>query len=74
MKLGSAFQKVNFLRDKMLILKVLVERIFQELIWLNLMNFKNQRLKMILKVILKSFLIGIKKLPKSSKGGVYLSL
>ena len=57
-----------------MILKVLVEHIFQELDKLNLMNFKNQRLKKTLKMILKRALIGIKKLPKSSKGGVYLNV
>ena len=70
MKLGSAFQKVNFLRDASLILKVLAERIFQELIWLNLMNFKNQRLKMTLKMILKSFNWN-QKTSKSSKGSIF---
>ena len=73
MKLGSAFQKVNFLRDMKNDYNELGRVYFPEI---DINNFsKNHKLE-IEKDIEEDFLValdGIKMLPKSSKGGVYLA-
>lgn len=73
MKLGSAFQKINFLRDLKDDYQVLGRTYFPNLD----MNVFNQNVKRdIEKDIEEEFkeaLIGIKKLPNSSKFGVYLA-
>ena len=73
MSLGAAFQKINFLRDVGSDYTNLGRTYFPNV---NLENFTNIDKLEIEKNIKKDFdhaLIGIKKLPKSSKKGVYLS-
>ena len=73
MSLGAAFQKINFLRDVGSDYTNLGRTYFPNV---NLENFTNIDKLKIEKNIKKDFdhaLIGIKKLPKSSKKGVYLS-
>ena len=73
MKLGSAFQKINFLRDVNDDYKTLGRTYFPEV---NMENFnKSDKLK-IENEIEKEFtegLKGIRMLPNTSKGGVYLA-
>ncbi|MCB9251622.1 MAG: phytoene/squalene synthase family protein [Flavobacteriales bacterium] len=72
-KLGSAFQKVNFLRDAKDDLKVLGRNYFPNV---NLENFTQKEKKEIeldIENEFKEALIGIKMLPLSSRGGVYLA-
>lgn len=71
MSLGSAFQKINFLRDLKQDFNDLGRSYFPEV---DLANFDDHSKKMIEKDIEKDFqhaMIGIKKLPKSSRFGVY---
>lgn len=73
MSLGAAFQKINFLRDVGSDYTNLGRTYFPNV---NIENFTNIDKLKIEKNIKKDFdhaLIGIKKLPKSSKKGVYLS-
>jgi phytoene/squalene synthetase len=73
MKLGAAFQKVNFLRDMKDDYEVL-GRIYFPGVDIN--GFTSEAKKKIEQEIDDDFAIaleGIKKLPSSSKGGVYLS-
>jgi len=73
MKLGSAFQKVNFLRDLKDDFHLLGRTYFPNL---NLMEFTVQAKKQIEQDIERDFamaLPGIKKLPPSSRTGVYLA-
>jgi 15-cis-phytoene synthase len=73
MKLGSAFQKVNFLRDLKEDYHLLGRTYFPNL---NLMEFNPQSKKQIEQDIEMDFemaLPGIKKLPRSSRMGVYLA-
>ena len=73
MKLGSAFQKVNFLRDLKDDYKILGRTYFPDV---NMDEFDHQIKASIEKEIESEFkeaLIGIKKLPVSSKFGVYLA-
>ena len=73
MKLGSAFQKVNFLRDLKDDYQVLGRTYFPNL---DLMDFNLHIKKQIELDIERDFemaLPGIKKLPRSSKTGVYLA-
>ena len=73
MKLGSVFQKVNFLRDLKDDYQTLNRTYFPNL---EMNNFNNISKKEIEKEIEKEFneaLIGIKMLPISSKFGVYLA-
>ena len=73
MKLGAAFQKVNFLRDMKDDYEVL-GRIYFPGVDIN--GFTSEAKKKIEEEIDQDFTIaleGIKKLPASSKGGVYLS-
>jgi 15-cis-phytoene synthase len=73
MKLGAAFQKVNFLRDLKEDVNVLGRNYFP---LLNMNEFSIDSKKQIEAEIEEDFkiaLAGIKKLPRSSKGGVYLS-
>lgn len=73
MKLGSAFQKVNFLRDLKDDYHVLGRTYFPNL---DLMDFSLQTKKQIELDIERDFemaLPGIKKLPRSSRTGVYLA-
>lgn len=73
MTLGSAFQKVNFLRDINADYQILSRTYFPNV---NLDQFSNQDKKNIETEIENEFkeaLIGIKKLPRSSRRGVYLA-
>lgn len=73
MKLGSAFQKVNFLRDINADYQDLNRTYFPGV---NLSDFSNHDKKLIEQQIEEEFnqaLVGIKQLPASSRSGVYLS-
>jgi 15-cis-phytoene synthase len=73
MKLGSAFQKVNFLRDLKDDFQLLGRTYFPDL---SLTEFNGQTKKQIEQDIEQDFataLPGIKKLPRSSRTGVYLA-
>lgn len=73
MKLGSAFQKVNFLRDVNADYYMLNRTYFPNV---NLSKFSNIEKKQIEEEIETEFklaLIGIRQLPASSKNGVYLA-
>lgn len=73
MKLGSAFQKVNFLRDANTDYKILGRTYFPEV---NMINFSEEDKLIIENDIAKDFneaLIGIKMLPRTSRAGVYLA-
>lgn len=73
MKLGSTFQKVNFLRDVKADFMQLNRNYFPNV---DLSNFKEEQKKMIEKEIEEEFrvaIIGIKQLPLSSRKGVYLA-
>jgi 15-cis-phytoene synthase len=73
MKLGSAFQKVNFLRDLKDDFQLLGRTYFPNL---SLTEFNGQTKKQIEQDIENDFataLPGIKKLPRSSRTGVYLA-
>jgi|SRR6185437_10380683 len=73
MKLGAAFQKVNFLRDMKEDYWVLGRTYFPGV---NMNEFGMSAKQQIEEEIERDFrmaLIGIKKLPRSSKGGVYLA-
>jgi phytoene synthase len=73
MKLGSAFQKINFLRD----LKADYEELGRSYFpGIDLSRFDADQKKLIEENIEKDFdeaLIGIKQLPKTSRQGVYLA-
>lgn len=73
MRLGAAFQKVNFLRDANSDFEGLGRTYFPGV---NMQAFDEVEKKKIEADILKDFnqaLIGIKMLPRSSRGGVYLA-
>ena len=73
MKLGAAFQKVNFLRDMKDDYVILGRTYFPNV---NISHFNGSVKKQIeldIEQDFKTALDGIKKLPASSKGGVYLA-
>jgi len=73
MQLGSAFQKVNFLRDVNADYFTLSRTYFPNV---NLSSFSNKEKKIIEEEIEAEFqhaLIGIRQLPASSRNGVYLA-
>ena len=73
MKLGAAFQKVNFLRDMKADYNTLGRTYFPTV---DITQFTSLEKKLIEQEIEKDFneaLVGIRKLPRSSKGGVYLA-
>jgi phytoene/squalene synthetase len=73
MRLGSAFQKVNFLRDLKDDYYLLGRSYFPNI---DLSQFTNESKKIIEQEIEDDFkyaLIGIRKLPPAAKGGVYLA-
>lgn len=73
MKLGAAFQKINFLRDIKADYEILGRTYFPEV---NLESFtKEQKNKIEIEIEedFKEALIGIKALPQESKSGVYLA-
>ena len=73
MKLGSAFQKVNFLRDVKNDFEILGRSYFPNIDILNFDNISKQQIENDIEVEFKIALKGIKMLPKSSKFGVYLA-
>ncbi|RZK78535.1 MAG: phytoene/squalene synthase family protein [Pedobacter sp.] len=73
MKLGSAFQKINFLRDVRADYQTLSRNYFPNL---DLSNFSNAEKKMIEQDIEQDFndaLLGIRELPGHARSGVYLA-
>lgn len=73
MKLGAAFQKVNFLRDLKADYQILGRSYFPEV---NFNHFSFQEKEIIQKEIEADFeqaLIGIKRLPSGARRGVYLA-
>lgn len=73
MKLGAAFQKINFLRDMKADYEVLGRTYFPNV---DMAKFSSATKRAIEEEIEKDFkdaLVGIKKLPASSRGGVYLA-
>lgn len=73
MKLGAAFQKVNFLRDLKADFKVLGRSYFPNLDFNNLSSQDKTRIEEEIQLDFNEALQGIKKLPTTSKGGVYLA-
>jgi len=73
MRLGSAFQKVNFLRDLKDDVEMLNRSYFPGI---NILNLDNKAKSKIIKEIEEDFKLafeGIKKLPKEAKFGVYMA-
>lgn len=73
MKLGAAFQKVNFLRDMNADYNTLGRTYFPNV---DITQFTSREKKLIEQEIENDFneaLVGIRKLPRSSQGGVYLA-
>ncbi|MEO8822044.1 MAG: phytoene/squalene synthase family protein [Ginsengibacter sp.] len=73
MKLGAAFQKVNFLRDMKDDYVLLGRTYFPNVNMADFSTDVKSRLELDIEQDFKSGLAGIKKLPNSSKGGVYLA-
>ncbi|WP_293884822.1 MULTISPECIES: phytoene/squalene synthase family protein [unclassified Sphingobacterium] len=73
MKLGSAFQKINFLRDLKEDYQVLGRTYFPNLDMSQFDNIMKRRIEEEIHTEFKEALLGIKKLPASSKFGVYLA-
>jgi phytoene synthase len=73
MKLGSVFQKVNFLRDLKDDYQTLNRTYFPNLEMNNFNNISKKEIEKEIEVEFNEALIGIKMLPISSKFGVYLA-
>ncbi len=73
MKLGAAFQKVNFLRDIQADYQVLGRTYFPNIDMANFTPTAKQTIEEEIENDFKEALVGIKKLPSSAKGGVYLA-
>ena len=73
MRLGSAFQKVNFLRDANADFEGLGRTYFPGVNMLNFDEVQKEKIEKDIEDDFREALIGIKKLPKSSRGGVYLA-
>lgn len=73
MKLGAAFQKVNFLRDMKDDYRVLGRTYFPNVDMTEFTDYEKKQIELEIEVDFKIALSGIKKLPASSKGGVYLA-
>lgn len=73
MKLGSAFQKINFLRDIKEDYQILGRSYFPNIDMEVFDNVIKTQIENEIEVEFKEALIGIKKLPASSKFGVYLA-
>lgn len=73
MKLGSAFQKVNFLRDVKNDFEILGRSYFPDVDILNFDGISKQHIEKDIEEDFKIALKGIILLPKSSKFGVYLA-
>ena len=73
MKLGAAFQKVNFLRDMKDDYHLLGRVYFPHVDIRNFSHEVKEEIEADIQNDFKEALIGIKKLPPTSKGGVYLA-
>ena len=73
MKLGSAFQKINFLRDLKDDYQILGRTYFPHIEMGNFNNKIKRQIELEIENEFKEALIGIKKLPNTSKFGVYLA-
>ncbi|MGZ5220501.1 MAG: phytoene/squalene synthase family protein, partial [Chitinophagaceae bacterium] len=73
MKLGAAFQKVNFLRDMKADYQILGRSYFPNVDMTEFTGTAKQQIEEEIEGDFKIALAGIKKLPASSKGGVYLA-
>lgn len=73
MKLGAAFQKINFLRDMKEDYVVLGRTYFPNVNMTDFSGDVKRQIEMEIEEDFKTGLAGIKKLPSSSKGGVYLA-
>ena len=73
MKLGAAFQKVNFLRDMKADYQILGRTYFPNVNMTKFSSCTKRKIENEIEQDFKEALIGIKKLPASSKGGVYLA-
>ena len=73
MSLGSAFQKVNFLRDANSDYSNLGRTYFPNVNMLNFSEEDKQKIEHDIELDFEEALEGIKNLPLSSRGGVYLA-
>jgi phytoene/squalene synthetase len=73
MKLGAAFQKVNFLRDMKADYQILGRTYFPNVDFTQFTSDAKHQIEREIQEDFNAALIGIKKLPPSSKGGVYLA-
>jgi len=73
MKLGAAFQKVNFLRDMKEDYQILGRTYFPSVDMTRFTTSTKRKIENEIEEDFKEALIGIRKLPASSKGGVYLA-
>ena len=73
MKLGAAFQKVNFLRDLKADYQILGRTYFPNVDLTRFTSYEKREIENEIENDFKEALVGIKKLPPSSKGGVYLA-
>lgn len=73
MKLGAAFQKINFLRDMKADYQILGRTYFPNVDMSRFTSCTKLKIETEIEQDFKEALIGIKKLPASSKGGVYLA-
>ena len=72
MKLGSAFQKINFLRDLKDDYKIMGRTYFPDVDYETFDDETKQKLEADILIDFKDGFEGIKKLPKSSRFGVYI--
>ncbi len=73
MKLGAAFQKVNFLRDMKADYQNLGRTYFPNVDMTQFTTLEKTQIETEIEADFQAALVGIKKLPASSKGGVYLA-
>jgi phytoene/squalene synthetase len=73
MKLGAAFQKVNFVRDMKADYQVLGRTYFPNIDIKTFSANEKRNIEIEIENDFKEALVGIKKLPASSQGGVYLA-
>lgn len=73
MKLGASFQKINFLRDLKADYQILGRTYFPNVDMTKFSPYTKRTIENEIEQDFKEALIGIKKLPASSKGGVYLA-
>jgi 15-cis-phytoene synthase len=73
MRLGSAFQKVNFLRDIHSDFSLLGRTYFPNINFIRFSNTDKKKIEQDIQLDFNEALIGIRKLPISSRRGVYLA-